>query len=83
MRCATCGVEAITAVAPGGRDVVLDFDHVWVREGEPWPTHLFIIGAAPAGAGRLRPYAIPAIELLDRPSSGRAGPFRPEHSCIW
>jgi hypothetical protein len=79
--CPVCGAETIVAVAPGGRRVALDFAHVWVRQDQPWPTCLFTIGAAPAGGGQLSPWAIPALEFLDRPHRGPAGPFRREHSC--
>lgn len=82
--CPDCGVETFTAVTPGGREVELDHAHVWVRKGEPWPTRVFIIGIAPAGQARMKPYATPAVELYDRPENGEtAGPFRRPHDCPW
>lgn len=81
--CSWCGVETLIAVAPGGRAVELDADHVWIGADDPWPVHLFSIGVAPGGGGRLRPYAVPAIEFLDRQNGRPSGPYRRAHSCVW
>lgn len=80
--CPTCGVETFTAIAPGGRLIELDFRHVWVlHDQQPWPASLFTVGMAPGPGGGAQAYAIPALEFLDRPSAGRAGPYRREHVC--
>jgi hypothetical protein len=76
-----CGAETITAATPGGRDVELDFDHVWVRADERWPQHIYRIGTVPAGGGRQRAYATPALKLDRRPDGKPSGPFRREHAC--
>lgn len=79
--CDACGVPTIPAVTPGGRAIDLEFDHVFVAKGAPWPTWVFILGAQIGHGGRVFALGSPALEL-DRNPNGRSGPFRHAHACI-
>jgi hypothetical protein len=81
MSCAVCGAETITAAAPSGREVALEFDHVWVAAEQAWPTHLYALGAMPVPGAPARALAFPVLRMDRRRDGEPSGPFRREHVC--
>jgi hypothetical protein len=81
MACPNCGSETIVALTPAGRVVDLEFDHVFVRPDERWPSGVFILGVSGGGGDAAVAQATPALELNDRKPQRPSGPFRRAHIC--